>query len=67
MSQAATAAARIGLCADCKFARVIESARGSTFWRCSLSEDPESGFPKYPRLPVRVCTGYQPMLLHQHP
>ena len=30
----------------------------SVFWRCALSEvDPR--FPKYPRLPVLECAGYE--------
>ena len=46
-----------GLCADCKFAHVIESDRGSVFYQCKLSfTDPR--FPKYPRLPVLECDGY---------
>ena len=49
--------ALIGLCATCRHARPVSSARGSTFWRCALSEcDPT--FPKYPRLPVLACAGY---------
>ena len=46
-----------GLCADCRHARPITSARGSTFWRCSLS-DADPTFPKYPRLPVTTCAGF---------
>jgi hypothetical protein len=35
----------------------VSSARGSTFWRCALSErDPR--FAKYPRLPVVTCEGF---------
>ncbi len=48
---------RAGLCGDCLFARIVESARGSTFWRCARSET-EPRFPKYPPLPVRECAGY---------
>lgn len=60
MSPAPEIVASVGLCADCVFARVVESARGSTFWRCSLAEqDPR--FRKYPALPVRSCGGYKPM------
>ena len=48
---------RVGLCADCRFAQRIESARGSVFVRCERSAvDPS--FPKYPRLPVLQCAGY---------
>jgi hypothetical protein len=47
-----------GLCADCVHARRIESARGSAFILCNLSQtDPR--FPKYPRLPVVSCDGYK--------
>jgi len=49
--------ADVGLCADCVNARIVESDRGSAFWRCELSaRDPR--FPKYPRLPVQECGGY---------
>ena len=49
---------RIGLCADCRFTRVVESARRSTFYLCERSAtDPT--FPKYPRLPVLQCRGYE--------
>jgi hypothetical protein len=48
---------RTGLCAKCRFARQVESARGSKFILCELSvSDP--AFPKYPRLPVIECAGY---------
>jgi hypothetical protein len=46
-----------GLCASCRHARVIRSDKGSTFCRCGLS-DSDPHFPKYPRLPVRACSGY---------
>jgi hypothetical protein len=48
----------VGLCATCTHARRITSDRGSTFFQCALSAtDPD--FPKYPRLPVLECRGYQ--------
>ncbi len=48
----------IGLCATCRQARVVQSARGSTFYLCRLAEvDPR--FSKYPRLPVLRCAGYE--------
>jgi hypothetical protein len=48
----------LGLCADCKFAQRIASSKGSIFLLCGLSKtDPR--FPKYPRLPVLTCSGYQ--------
>ena len=50
---------RLGLCADCRHARFIESSKGSQFLLCQLSQfDPS--FPKYPRLPILVCSGYAP-------
>ncbi len=50
--------ARPGLCADCTHARVVRSDRGSIFYLCRLAlQDPH--FPKYPRLPVLDCAGYQ--------
>ena len=49
---------RVGLCADCIQARVIESAKNSTFLLCKLSES-NPKFPKYPKLPVLNCSGYK--------
>ena len=49
----------IGLCATCRYVRIVPSARGSTFYLCRRSEfDPR--FAKYPRLPVVRCVGYEP-------
>jgi hypothetical protein len=46
-----------GLCEQCRHAQKIESSKGSTFLLCKLSQsDPR--FPKYPRLPVLSCAGY---------
>jgi len=51
-------AASVGLCFDCAHAKVINSDRGTVFHLCRLSAtDPR--FPKYPRLPVRICGGYK--------
>jgi len=48
---------RVGLCAECRHADIIRSAR-STFYRCGLSfTDPR--FPKYPPLPVVTCIGFE--------
>jgi len=48
----------VGLCADCRHARVQGNARGSSFWRCLRAEtDPR--FSRYPRLPVRECAGHE--------
>lgn len=49
---------RVGLCATCEHSRIIETARGSRFYLCRLSEtDPR--FPRYPSLPVLRCEGYK--------
>jgi hypothetical protein len=48
---------RLGLCADCLHARLIESSKGSQFLLCQLSQSDPS-FPKYPRLPILACAGY---------
>jgi hypothetical protein len=48
-----------GLCATCRHARRVESAKGSVFWFCGRSADDPS-FSKYPRLPVLRCEGYEP-------
>ena len=48
-----------GLCASCTHLKLITSSRGATFYMCQLSlSDP--GFPRYPRLPVITCGGYEP-------
>jgi hypothetical protein len=48
-----------GLCASCRFAEIITSSRGSTFYLCTLSET-NPAFRRYPALPVLRCSGYQP-------
>jgi hypothetical protein len=47
-----------GLCATCAHVDIIRSDRGSIFYLCKLSAcDPR--FPKYPRLPVLACPGFE--------
>ncbi len=49
---------RVGLCLNCVYMNKIQSDRGSTFFLCQRSAaDPR--FPKYPRLPVIQCAGYE--------
>ena len=48
-----------GLCAQCRHARVNQTRRGPTYLRCQLASVDEA-FPRYPRLPVLRCAGYQP-------
>lgn len=49
-------ASHIGLCERCRHARVVETTR-SVFWMCGRSAS-EARFPKYPRLPVLACDGF---------
>jgi hypothetical protein len=47
-----------GLCESCAHQRVVRNTRGSSFSLCERSrEDP--AFPRYPRLPVLACPGYE--------
>ena len=48
----------VGLCRTCTHAREIISDRGSVFLLCELALV-DDRFPKYPRLPVIVCSGYE--------
>lgn len=48
-----------GLCERCRHARRVASAR-SSFLRCARS-DADSAFPRYPRLPVLACAGFEPV------
>jgi len=48
-----------GLCESCRFARTIVSDRGSQFTQCSRSRYEAHLFPKYPKLPVLSCDGYE--------
>ena len=49
----------LGLCSTCRHQKLIHSGRGSTFSMCLRHRDDPS-YPKYPRLPVRVCPGHEP-------
>jgi hypothetical protein len=50
---------RAGLCAGCRHVQVITTDRGSRFYLCRVSlVDPR--FPRYPRIPVIACAGYEP-------
>jgi hypothetical protein len=47
-----------GLCGHCVHARRLASGRGPVYLLCQLGlTDP--AFPKYPRLPVLQCAGYE--------
>jgi hypothetical protein len=49
---------RAGLCASCLHARVLRSDRGAVFYQCRLAEN-DSRYPRYPRLPMLACPGFQ--------
>jgi hypothetical protein len=49
---------RAGLCDTCAHQQLVHNTRGSSFSLCRRSrEDPD--YPRYPRLPVRECRGYE--------
>ena len=47
-----------GLCDSCRHQQAVRNTRGSVFSLCRRSKaDPD--FPRYPRLPVTDCRGYE--------
>ena len=47
-----------GLCNTCLHQRLVHNTRGSVFSLCERSRtDPD--YPRYPRLPVVACKGYE--------
>jgi hypothetical protein len=50
-----------GLCNSCKHQQVVRNTRGSVFSLCRRAKDEPERFPRYPRLPVRACPGYEPV------
>jgi hypothetical protein len=49
-----------GLCDRCRHQRLVPNTRGSVFSLCRLSREDER-FPRYPRLPVLSCPGFEPV------
>ncbi len=47
-----------GLCDTCVHQRIVRNRRGSRFSLCERSRDDPS-YPRYPRLPVVDCRGYE--------
>ncbi|MBA2240522.1 MAG: hypothetical protein H0W09_04665 [Solirubrobacterales bacterium] len=47
-----------GLCDSCRHQRLVDNTRGSRFSLCERSRT-EPDYPKYPRVPVRSCRGWQ--------
>lgn len=48
-----------GLCDHCRHQRLVPNSRGSVFSLCERSRSDER-FPRYPRLPVLECVGFEP-------
>jgi hypothetical protein len=51
--------AAAGLCDRCRHQRLVATTRGSRFSLCERSRS-DPAYPKYPRLPVRDCRGFEP-------
>ena len=49
-----------GLCDACAHQKLITNTRGSVFSMCLRHRSQPERFPKYPRLPVLQCAGYEP-------
>jgi hypothetical protein len=47
-----------GLCDACVHQRVIRNTRGSEFSLCERSRT-DPAFPRYPRVPVLECRGFE--------
>jgi hypothetical protein len=47
-----------GMCDSCRHQKLIRTGRGSVFSMCERSKA-EPGYPKYPRVPVLACAGYE--------
>ena len=49
---------QVGLCLHCRHARIVVSRAESRFYLCKRSRT-DPAYPKYPRLPVLQCDGYE--------
>jgi hypothetical protein len=58
MSSISLESERVGVCFFCQHTQLVRTDRGSVFYQCQRSAtDPR--YPKYPRLPVPRCPGYE--------
>ena len=48
-----------GLCDVCAHQRLVPTTRGVEYSLCERSLEQPDSFPRYPRLPVLECTGYE--------
>jgi hypothetical protein len=49
-----------GLCDSCRHQKIIRNTRGSSFSMCLRAKTEPERFPRYPRVPVAECDGYEP-------
>lgn len=57
--QASVPLGATSLCDTCRHQQVVRNTRGSSFSLCRRSRT-EPAYPRYPRLPVLRCPGYEP-------
>jgi hypothetical protein len=50
---------KAGLCDTCRHQRVVRTTRGSAFSLCLRSKAEPDAYPRYPRLPVTECRGWE--------
>ncbi|HEY1778589.1 MAG TPA: hypothetical protein VGG41_20705 [Solirubrobacteraceae bacterium] len=48
-----------GLCDLCAYQRLVPTTRGVVYSLCERSREQPALFPRYPRLPVLECPGYE--------
>jgi hypothetical protein len=48
-----------GLCSGCEHQQLVRTGRGSEFTLCRRSKT-DPAYPKYPRVPVLRCAGFEP-------
>lgn len=49
----------VGLCDRCRHQQVVRTTRGSVFSLCRRSRDEPERYPRYPRVPVLRCPGFE--------
>lgn len=48
-----------GLCDSCSHQQLIRNTRGSEFSLCRRSRTEPETYPRYPRIPVARCSGFE--------
>jgi hypothetical protein len=48
----------VGLCSDCAHAKKLKTKIDATIYLCGRAAA-DSRFPKFPRLPIMACAGYE--------